>query len=230
VVAATESPEPAAPASAPVSATAAATAPLSVFDRWAAVGFDIVRDGQALDDQSLATIDTALSYIPAGVAAAITGNGRGDVHILVNTEGRTLSGNQPYGRAANFFSTNEGRNELVLYPRQSIQTVVHELGHAYNLRHVPAGRYALVLLDPEMQGFMAAAGWTVLATAAEVQSARDHTVVPMSYAGPPIWPILSHDDPLEDYANSFALYLMDPAELRALSPARYDWFAANLGR
>ena len=44
------------------------------------------------------------------------------------------------------------------------------------------------------------------------------------------WPRLSHDDPLEDFANSFANFYLDPAGLRATSPARYNWFAANVGR
>jgi hypothetical protein len=148
----------------------------------------------------------------------------------VNTQGRSISGTAPYGGPANFYSTNDGVNELVLYPRQSPFTVLHELGHAYNLRRTPAGRYALVLLDPEMQSFMAATGWRVLSTDAQVRAAVDQIGVSYAYDGVLPWSNLSHNDPLEDFANSFALFFLDPQGLHSLSPARYDWFAANVGR
>ena len=202
---------------------------VSPVERWASEGFILVRDGQEWDDESMATVDAALTALPSWLRSVLAGGSHGPVYVLVNRDGRTLSGRQPYSGPANFFYTNEGRQELVLFPHQSIQTVLHELGHAYNLRDVPAGGYNLVLLEPEMQSFMAAAGWTVEADAAAVANARDHTQVPMSRVGSSIWPRLSHDDPLEDFANSFALYILAPAELRALSNARYAWFAANLG-
>ena len=60
----------------------------------------------------------------------------------------------------------------MLYPQQSVFTIVHELGHAYNLRHVGAGRYAMVLLDPEMRSFLAATGWQILSSDDEIRSGR----------------------------------------------------------
>jgi hypothetical protein len=151
------------------------------------------------------------------------------MHILVNMEGRVLSGDEPYGGPANFFSTNDGTNELVLYPQQSVFTIVHELGHAYNLRHVGAGKYAMVLLDPEMQSFLAATGWKINSTDDEIRHAVDHMHVDYTYNGSFHWPRLSNDDPLEDFANSFATYFLDPNGLRQQSPERYNWMAATFG-
>jgi hypothetical protein len=39
---------------------------------------------------------------------------------------------------------------------------------------------------------------------------------------------MSNPDPLEDYANSFALFFYDPGRLQELSPARYDWMLRNV--
>lgn len=230
-VAATTTPEPAVnPPVAPITSEAAPVAtPVGPVERWASEGFVIVQEGQELDGDSLAAIDQALSDLPAWLRNVITHSDRGPIYILVNEEGQTLSGRRPYGRAANFFYTNDGKNELVLYPHQSAQTVLHELGHAYNLRAIAAGRYAMVLLDPEMESFMATTGWQVDATTDEVEAARDHTQVSMSYEGPHIWTRLSHDDPLEDFANSFALYYYAPDDLQSLSPARFDWFETYVG-
>jgi hypothetical protein len=223
--------------SAPAAVAAAPPAPpppppvvaaASPAQTWAAQGFVFVLDGQDWDETSTANVDAALSKLPAFVRSRLGNRAFGPMNILVNREGRTLSGKQPYGGAANFFSTNDSRNELVLYPDQSVLTTLHELGHAYNLRNVAAGRYALVLLDPEMQSFMAATGWRVLSTPDEVRSARDQLQVKFAYDGPRIWTNLSHDDPLEDFANSFALYFYAPEDLRAKSPERFAWFETHL--
>ena len=153
----------------------------------------------------------------------------GPLYVLINSNGTTLSGRQPYGRAANFYSTNDGRNEVVVYPGQSTRTVLHELGHAYNLRHTPAGAYARVFLDPEMQSFLGAAGWRVFTPAETLLSMSDHSKVEYVYDGPRIWQLLSRDDPLEDFASSFALYFSAPGELRSLSAERYAWFEERFG-
>jgi len=199
-------------------------------ERWAAAGINFVIEGQEWDALSLANVDQALSELPAGVLTALGNRDLGGVSILVNRSGRTLSGKQPYGQAANFFSTNDSRNELVLFPDQSPPTILHELGHAYNLRREPAGRYALVLLEPEMQSFMAATGWRLQSSTGQVQAARDQTTVDFAYSGAFTWPRLSHNDPLEDFANSFALYFSGPDDLKAQSPERFSWFDANIGR
>jgi hypothetical protein len=199
----------------------------TTIDRWAVAGIGIEMEGQLLDEYSLANIDAALSLLPEAVLANL-GNPRfGPLHILVNAEGRTLSGDQPYGGPANFFSTNAATNELVLYPQQSVFTVVHELGHAYNLRNVDAGRYATVLLDPEMRSFLEASGWKITSSDAEVQSAVDHMHVQYSYQGSFEWPRVSNDDPLEDFANTFAMYFLDPEALRRASPERHAWMATR---
>ncbi len=221
------------PATASLPSAAPAVAPSNIAtaaDRWATAGIVLVSDGQAWDDLSLANVDAALSILPQSVLANLGNPALGPLHILVNTEGRALSGSQPYGGAANYFSTNDGVNELVLYPGQRVTTVLHELGHAYNLRSTPAGHYAQVLIDPEMESFMAATGWLVVTPRDEVATAVDHTQVVFDYEGTFTWPELSHFDPLEDYANTFAMYYADPSGLRASSPERYNWMAANLSK
>ena len=205
-------------------------APARAIELWAAAGVLIETDGQLLDGYSLANIDAALNTLPAGVLGSLGNPAFGPLHILVNAEGRTLSGDQPYRGPANFFSTNEGTNELVLYPQQSVFTIVHELGHAYNLRNVGAGRYAMVLLDSEMRSFLAAVDWEVTSTDAEIRGAVDHMHVQYTYNGAFHWPRVSHDDPLEDFANSFAMYFLDPQTLQQASPERYYWMAETFGR
>jgi hypothetical protein len=169
-------------------------------------------------------VDDALAMLPANVRGQLGNSSLGPIYVSVNREGRTMSGQQPYHRAANFFSTNEGRNEVVLFPDQTSRTAMHELGHAYNLRYVAAASYAQVYLDDEMQSFLTAAGWRVLTPAGELRSLRDHADVDVVYEGAPVWSRLSREDPLEDFANSFALYFTTPLELKALSAERYAWF------
>jgi hypothetical protein len=204
-------------------------APAGPVERWAAAGIVIVTQRQALDEVSLANVDAALSALPASVLGSLGNPAMGPLHILVNTEGRVLSGDQPYGGPANFFSTNEGKNELVLYPQQSVFTIVHELGHAYNLRRIAAGRYAMVLLDVEMRSFLNATGWQIASNDEQIRGAVDHMHVSYTYTGSFHWPRLSNDDPLEDFANSFSMYFLDPAGLNASSPERYAWMAATFG-
>jgi hypothetical protein len=181
-------------------------------------------------ERSRASIDEALTLLPASVRSALGNPDLGPLYVLVDTQGRTLSGRQPYGRAANFYSTNEGRNEIVLFPDQTARTVLHELGHAYNLRRAGAGSYAQVYLDPEMLSFLSAADWRVLTPASRLGAMRDHAEVGVVYQGKPVWSRVSRDDPLEDFANSFAAYFAAPDELLRLSPGRYDWFKARFGQ
>jgi hypothetical protein len=215
------------PAVAPAQAPAV-PAPTNVVERWRALGVIIETQGQEWDAQSLANVDAALSALPASLRAQLGNPALGQVHVLVNSQGRALSGKQPYGGAANFFSTGDGVNELVMYPRQRVATILHELGHAYNLRRIPAGSYARVLIDPEMESFMAATGWQVLATREEIAQSVDHMRLNYQYDGSFRWQGLSRFDPLEDFGNSFAMYFYDPAGLKAQSPERYAWMAANL--
>jgi hypothetical protein len=185
----------------------------------------VLVEPEGWDADSRRNITEALALLPAGLRAELGNPALGPLLIQVNDAGRTLSGRQPYGQAANFYSTNEGRNEVVLYPGQSARTALHELGHAFNLRGVAPGAYAQVFLQPEMQSFMAAAGWRVLTPVEALRDLRDHAAVSLAYDGPSIWTSLSRNDPLEDFANSFAAYFAAPEELKQLSPPRYAWFA-----
>lgn len=198
------------------------------LDRWAAQGVVLVTENQAWDEASVTNVDAALSMLQPAVLANLGNRELGPLHILVNGEGRSLSGSQPYGGPANYFSTNDGVNELVLYPGQPLTTVLHELGHAYSLRSTEPGQYASVLVEPEMASFMDATGWELLTSREAVAGAMDHTQIELDYAGGFAWPEVSHFDPLEDYANAFALYHSDPMGLKAASPERYAWMAANL--
>jgi hypothetical protein len=195
--------------------------PVLQWGRFVLVGSD------EWDAATRRSLHEALAFLPGHVRAELGNAALGPVFVLVNQDGMTLSGRQPYGRGANFFSTNEGRNELVLYPGQGVSTALHELGHAYNLRRTPPGAYAQVFLDSEMQSFMKATGWRRLTPSSELRKVKDHTRVELAYDGPAIWMELSRDDPLEDYANSFALYFSAPKELKALSPTRFEWFEAR---
>jgi hypothetical protein len=215
---------------APPSLPAAAPAAVSVYERWAAAGIILETQGQEWDEQTLANVDAALLKLPPGVRSQLGNPALGPLHILINSRGRALSGKQPYGGPANYFSTGDGVNELVMFPRQRVQTILHELGHAYNLRRTPAGHYARVLADPEMQSFLAATGWQVLATPEQIAVAVDHMRLSYQYSGSFRWPEISKFDPLEDFANSFAAFYADPEGLRAQSPERYNWMAANLPR
>ncbi len=191
-------------------------------------GVEIVTEGQEWDEVSLNAVLDALSRLPPDLVRQMDGPLDGPLYILCNTSARSLSGTHVYPNGANFFSTNDGRSEIVLYPHQGPLTVLHELGHAYQLRLVPAGRYALAFQDPEVRDFMQATGWTLLSSDAEVAAALDQTELRFSYDGPEVWQSLSNPDPLEDYANSFALFFYDPERLRGLSPVRYDWMLAHV--
>lgn len=218
-----------APASPAEAGTLLTTAPAGPVERWAATGVIIETEGQDLDDASLAILDVALGALPPEVLGNLGNPDLGPLYILVNLHGRVRSGDQPYRGPANFFSTNDASNELVLYPQQSVFTVVHELGHAYNLRHIAGGKYAMVLLDPEMRSFLEATGWTISSSDEEIRGAVDHMHVRYSYGGSFHWPRLSNDDPLEDFANSFAMYFLDPNGLKRASPERYEWMLGRFG-
>ncbi len=184
-------------------------------------------DAEDWDLVTLSNVEQALALLPSAVKTQLGNSELGILNITVSTEGVASTGSQPYGGPANYFTTNDDVNEVVLYPRQPVLTILHELGHAYNLRHSPAGDYASVLLGSEMQSFMVMAGWQVLTPSEEVISMIDHARVSFAYEGEPLWSSLSREDPLEDFANSFALYFGDPSRLAELSPERYQWFAAH---
>jgi hypothetical protein len=206
-----------------------ATPAVDPVERWRVEGIVLVDAGD-WDAVSLSVVDQALALLPERIHSQLGNRALGPLTISVNSTGSTPSGGRPYGGPANFYTTNGAHNELVLYRGQGLLTVLHELGHAYNLRRQPAASYATVLLDPEMQGFMAAAGWRILTPATELRALRDQSDPAYAYEGASIWTKLSRNDPLEDFANSFALYFADPDELGRLSPQRLAWFEGNVGR
>jgi hypothetical protein len=191
-------------------------------------GVEIVLDGQSWDLLTLQAVLDALGRLPSHVVRNLGSSFYGRLYILANRDGRTLSGQSLYSNAANFYSNNDGLNELVLVPDQGTRTILHELGHAYQMRLTPPGRYAWVFFQQEMRDFMQATGWRLLSSDAEVAAAHDQTELQFAYDGPQVWSYLSFPDPLEDYANSFALFFDDPAELAQLSPVRYDWFLSHV--
>ncbi len=191
-------------------------------------GVEIVVEGQTWDPVAQQAVVEALSLLPEHVVRDLGSPFYGRLYILSNTEGQTLSGQVPYSNGANFYSNNDGRNELVIVPGQGIRTILHELGHAYQMRMTPPGRYAWVFFQQEMRDFMDATGWRLLSSDAEVAAAHDQTELEFAYDGPEVWSYLSHPDPLEDYANSFALFFDDPAELATISPVRYQWFQEHV--
>jgi len=204
----------------------AATCPVDeARDRY---GVEIVLEGQSWDALTLQAVMDALSLLPPHVVQNLGSPFYGRLYILCNRDGHTLSGQSLYSSGANFYSNNDGRNELVLVPDQGTRTVLHELGHAYQMRLTPPGRYAWVFFQQEMRDFMQATGWRLLSSDAEVAAAHDQTELRFAYDGPQVWSYLSFHDPLEDYANSFALFFDDPAGLASLSPVRYEWFVSHV--
>jgi hypothetical protein len=191
-------------------------------------GVRFVEEGQTWTPGTVASVTRALELLPAEVRARLGNPGLGPLLILSNETGTDVTGWSPFGRAANYYANHKGYNEIVLYPDQSVFTVLHELGHAYQLRNVPPGRVAWVYLDPEFRDFMAAAGWSLESSPEDVRASFEAYQVRCSYRGTFTWTGLSSFDPLEDYANSFAMVFWDPARLRELSPERYGWMAVHL--
>jgi hypothetical protein len=192
-------------------------------------GVDIVVEGQTWDQPSLDAVLGALERLPPHVVGNLGNPDYGPLRILSNSQAATLSGDRPYSLPANFYYNNEERNEIVLVPFQDTLTILHEMGHAYQMRGVPAARYGWAYLDPEMRDFMDTTGWRLLDSEEEVRNSWDGTELRFKYDGEPVWQGLSREDPIEDYANSFAFFFFDPEALEHISPVRYDWFLQNVG-
>ena len=191
---------------------------------------EVVVDGQTWDEQGLTSLADALDRLPEHIVERLGNRYYGRLLVLSNAEGAASDGWQPYDEAANFYSNASERNELVLLPHQSLRTILHELGHAYQMREAPSDRYAWVFFQSEMREFMAATGWQLLSTDEEVAAARSVAELRFSYSGPAIWDRMSNEDPVEDYANSFALYFDDPEALQRLSSERYDFIDTHVAR
>jgi hypothetical protein len=190
-------------------------------------GTVVLYQPETWDMVSRRNVEAALALLPLGVRRELGNPDLGPVLVTVNPTGSLVSGRQPYGKAANFFSTSDYTNQVVLYPDQPVRVILHELGHAYNLRATPGGSYGQAYLFPELQDFMQAVSWRVLTPADMLLGQVDQAAVAVVLDGPSPWTDLSHNDPLEDFANSFALFFAAPEELRQLSPERYTWFARH---
>lgn len=127
--------------------------------------------------RNIGAIGEALASVPAGVRAAAAASR--PLTFLSNQTGMTEAGWEPYGaREANFYSNEDvstsGRvaaNQIVLQPGSNSQTIAHEIMHAYQMRDIAPGEYALALLTPEMKSFMEATGWTQTGTDDDVRAA-----------------------------------------------------------
>ena len=82
--------------------------------------------------------------------------------------------------------------------------------------------------DIGMEGFLTVTGWEVLAPREQIAQSVDHMRLNYQYNGSFRWQEVSKFDPLEDFANSFAMYYNDASGLKAQSAERYGWMAANL--
>lgn len=192
-------------------------------------GVEIVLLDQDWDELSLQAVNDALAKLPPHVVNQLGNRFSGRLYVLCNDESRTMSGASIFPSGANFFYNNDGRNEIVLYPQQGTLTVLHEMGHAYQLRMAPAGRYAWLFFEAEIRDFMKVTGWTLDSTDEELAAALDQTQLRFSYSGKEVWMFMSHFDPLEDYANSFAMFFYNPNKLLEISPERYEWMRKNVG-
>jgi hypothetical protein len=197
-------------------------------DIRARYGVEVVTEGQTWDEEGLSAVVDALERLPDHVVRRLGNRYYGRLHVLSNADGAALDGWQPFSEPANYYSNFGDRNELVLVPGQSVRTILHELGHAYQMREVPSDRYAWVFFQSEMGEFMEATGWKLLSTDEEVAAARSVAELRFSYAGERIWGRVSNDDPVEDYANAFALYFWDPDELERLSPERFSFIDGHV--
>ena len=109
-------------------------------------GAGVIRKGSLSPEREKEYTDKLKEAVLAGYTALQAGKSSLDA---VETAIRVLEDSPLFNAGKGAVFTNDGKNELILYPKQSVFTIVHELGHAYNLRRTAAGRYNLVLLDAE---------------------------------------------------------------------------------
>ena len=199
--------------------------------------------------RNLTSLQSALAGIPARVRSRINQNG--SLTFLSNHTGQTEGGWSPYGkREANYY-TNEDQspdgyvqvNEIILQPGSTSQTIAHEIMHAYQMRDIAPGQYALALLTPEMKSFMAATGWTQTGTDEQVRQAAesgwDAVNALFTYHGR----ILAYNNqfgdgvglytpnPLEAYAEAGGLYYGHAEHLTLPDwPEYWNWLATNIGQ
>lgn len=218
-------------------------------------GVRVLVDGQSWGDdgdsqlRNLGAVEAALANIPANLLASVNANGGGALTVLSNSGGRTEDGWQPYGdREANFYC-NEDRdadgqhaaNQVVLQPGSNAQTIAHEIMHAWQTRNSAPGDYISALLTPDMKSFMAATGWTQLASDDDVRAAGGSWAslnAMFSYNGRATTYVneygttvsLFAPNPLEALAEAGGLYYAHSAGTTLPDwPEYWAWFAANAG-
>jgi hypothetical protein len=203
---------------------------------------------EELQLRNIGAVRDALVGVP--LVVRVTANARMPLAILSNHAGMTEAGWQPYGnREANYF-TNEDvstsgaipSNQIVLQPGANSQTIAHEMMHAYQMRDVPPGQYALALLTPHMKSFMAATGWTQIGSDDDVRAAANagwaainslfeyngRSLIYNNQFGDSM--SLFAPNPLEAYAEAGGLYYgHDGALVLPEWPEYWDWFAGQVG-
>lgn len=132
------------------------------------------------------------------------------VHIHVTDSGCTTEMDCPYGRPGNFYWAP--LRQVVVMPGQGERTVMHELCHAHQHQVILEELGREPALDLR-EWYGTSEGQSFSALAAE---------------HPPPWAWLSALTPLEDFANTCALWNVDPDELRKRDPARWEWMKENL--
>lgn len=201
-----------------------------------------------LQVRNIAAVGDALSSLPAGVRASVIADM--PLSFLSNNVGATEAGWEPYGqREANYYSNEDvstnGRvaaNQIVLQPGSNSQTIAHEIMHAYQMRDVEPGQYALALLSPEMKSFMAATGWTQIGSDDDVRDAANAGWAAINALFEYDGRLLTYqnqfgDDmtlftpnPIEAYAEAGGLYYGHNSSLTLPEwPEYWGWFQANAG-
>jgi hypothetical protein len=198
--------------------------------------------------RNIGAVGDALAGLPLGVRTATAADR--PLAFLSNHTGMTEAGWEPYGaRETNYYSNEDvstnGRvaaNEVVLQPGSNSQTITHEIMHAYQMRGIAPGQYALALLTPEMKSFMQATGWTQLVSDDEVRAAAgggwsglnalfQYNGRPLTYSnefGDSL--TLFAPNPLEAYAEAGGLYYGHSTHMTLPEwPEYWDWFQAHVG-
>lgn len=203
------------------------------------LGIEIATEGQDWGDtdleqaENIGAVVSAWQRLPLQVTSSIVDHPHGTLQVLSNQQGRTSGGWQPYGDVATSFYTNSDQgvegyrvsHQVVLATGADEETVLHELLHAYALRNVAADEYVAAFIDDEMQSFMAATGWAMLVSGAElIENAHQpwHVVNGLfAYVGTGA----DAANPLEAFASAGAAHYAG----NACDCPESAWFEENLG-
>lgn len=149
------------------------------------------------------------------------------LHVYETTDGCTSTGFCPYGgeSSANYYYAP--LREIVISPGQGKLTLFHEGCHAHQHQVIldEIGREPTLDMrewidTAEGQSFITTTGWT----ADGGLDPYGPTFLPNETP----WAWLSHQSPVEDFANTCALWLAEPEELRHRDPLRYAWAERHL--